>query len=225
MDTVTDAGVKSSWLNLYYSDALEAAAEFSDEFLDDAFIRIERHLLRLRRRAKPTLNKVVVQGQIIGLEHVLAELQHDDSALRIDADLVALYERPGLPEVEWLPVVDELEYPDLYNRQQRAELDYVAPEAARLLQRQPLLSEHQTSVPQQRNAEVTGSPSTPNARDIAQALVDIYTENQRVIESNTVANTVHKHSGKPNFQLAGGATLLTALLSVGSLLLLVFGKL
>ncbi|MEM8497410.1 MAG: tetratricopeptide repeat protein [Pseudomonadota bacterium] len=94
--------------------ALQDAEEFTDVFLDDSFIEIERRLLSLRHRKKPALVQAVTRGQIIGLKNLLPELHVSGVNSPNDEGIQAARETSDLTDTAWMGELNNLDYDDLY---------------------------------------------------------------------------------------------------------------
>ncbi len=115
-----------------YASALREAEEFADEFLDDAFIEIERRLLSLRHRKKPALVQAVTKGQIISLKQLLPELETEATNNCLsNAELINHAESAG--ESEWMGELSTLDYNDLYDEMEREALATTEETVSRML--------------------------------------------------------------------------------------------
>ncbi|MFK7731683.1 MAG: tetratricopeptide repeat protein [Pseudomonadales bacterium] len=97
------------------SSALLEAEDFTDTFLDDSFIEIERRLLSLRNRKKPALVQAVTEGQIISLKNLLPELETVAPQTPDTDDLPAKSELSNQIDADWMGELNNLDYDDLYS--------------------------------------------------------------------------------------------------------------
>ncbi len=97
---------------------MQDAEEFTDVFLDDSFIEIERRLLSLRHRKKPALVQAVTQGQIIGLKNLLPELETSSVDALTEEDFPATTATSNPVDTAWMGELNNLDYDDLYSEMQ-----------------------------------------------------------------------------------------------------------
>lgn len=97
-----------------FSSALQDAEEFTDVFLDDSFIEIERRLLSLRHRKKPALVQAVTQGQIINLTNLLPELETCSVDILEDDEFPTTSDSNDHIDTGWMGELNNLDYNDLY---------------------------------------------------------------------------------------------------------------